>query len=307
MEKTSASTPLQEAIERYKQDLMAAYRRQQETAAPADTVLPEETPAQQAAAASPIPDEVPAGEAAAVIPAQEAEEPATRETIECEAQAMPITGSLPEGQGREITASPPADSGTPTDAIGRNEAEYRTSAQDTLTEILGQRTRPTPAALPSHSTTDVNEFQQESTAKEKYEAYCREYPDTGTVKVQIFTAKRTFPVQGAQVNLYKQFPGGSYLISSQFSDQSGQVLPVTVPARDRGNSNAPGGEAALDYVITVTHPDYVNVIIEHVPVYDGVVSLQAVDLVPTAAAPDGSGRYTEYPAEQPTQGTAKEG
>ena len=168
MEKNSASTPLQEAIERYKRDLMAAYRRQRETGIPETAA--EDAPAQPPSPAACDPEEIPAGKAAGPAPEPEAEEPAAGRTIESEAQAAPITGSPPEGGERERTASPPGDSGTPADAIGRDEAEYRTSVQETLTEILGERTRPTPAALPSHSTTDGTEFQQESTAKEKYEA-----------------------------------------------------------------------------------------------------------------------------------------
>ena len=93
-------------------------------------------------------------------------------------------------------------------------------------------------------------------------------------------------MENAQVNLYKVFPDGAYLIDSQFTDSSGQVDPVTVPALERSLSETPGDAAPyVSYRITVSHPDFVDAVIEQVPVFEGVVSLQAVDLIPTAAAP----------------------
>lgn len=69
--------------------------------------------------------------------------------------------------------------------------------------------------------------------------------------------------------------------TARFTDRSGQVKPVTVPALERSLSETPGDPTPyVSYRITVSHPDFMDAVIEQVPVFEGVTSLQAVDLIP---------------------------
>ena len=187
---------------------------------------------------------------------------------------------------RERIGNPPDNSGTPRDAIGRNEEEYLTAAAAFLRELLARYAEKTSSADNTHHTTNGQNFQPPAAAKGEYEQFQQENPDSGVIKTQVFTARRTYPVGNAQVNLYKVFPDGVYLIDSQFTDHSGQVKPVTVPALERSLPETPGEPAPyVSYRITVSHPDFMDAVIEQVPVFEGVTSLQAVDLIPAAAAP----------------------
>ena len=187
---------------------------------------------------------------------------------------------------RERIGNPPDNSGTPRDAIGRNEEEYLTAAAAFLRELLARYTEKTSSADNTHHTTNGQNFQPPAATKGEYEQFQQENPDSGVIKTQVFTARRTYPVENAQVNLYKVFPDGAYLIDSQFTDRSGQVKPVTVPALERCLSEPPGDPTPyVSYRISVSHPDFMDAVIEQVPVFEGVTSLQAVDLIPAAAAP----------------------
>lgn len=279
MEKNSAGSPLDQTIEQYKRDLMAVYRRSRTPVSPAD-----QPPAPKPA--RPRPADPPAAKPAlAEMPPEPVHEEPTGELPE---ETAPEKAQLPTlGEFlRERIGNPPDNSGTPRDAIGRNEEEYLTAAAAFLRELLARYAEKTSSADNTHHTTNGQNFQPPAATKGEYEQFQQENPDSGVIKTQVFTARRTYPVGNAQVNLYKVFPDGAYLIDSQFTDRSGQVKPVTVPALERSLPETPGDPAPyVSYRITVSHPDFMDAVIEQVPVFEGVTSLQAVDLIPAAAAP----------------------
>ena len=285
MEKNSAGSPLDQTIEQYKRDLMAVYRRSRTPVSPAD-----QPPAPKPA--RPRPADPPAAKPAlAEMPPEPSHtpEPAHEEpTGDLPEETAPEKAQLPTlGEFlRERIGNPPDNSGTPRDAIGRNEEEYLTAAAAFLRELLARYAEKTSSADNTHHTTNRQNFQPPAATKGEYEQFQQENPDSGVIKTQVFTARRTYPVGNAQVNLYKVFPDGVYLIDSQFTDHSGQVKPVTVPALERSLPETPGDPAPyVSYRITVSHPDFMDAVIEQVPVFEGVTSLQAVDLIPAAAAP----------------------
>ena len=195
---------------------------------------------------------------------------------------------------REESGEPPENSGTPRDAIGCDEAKYLAAAGEFLRQLLDQDRKPTPPTGNTHHTTNDENFQPSSAIKEEYEQFQLENPASGTIKTQVFTARGAYPVEQAQVDLYKVFPEGDYLISRQYTDRSGQVDPVTVPVYQRSLSESPGDSTPyVSYRIAVTHPGFADAVIEQVPVFEGVTSLQSVNLIPMAATPSAPDDSTE--------------
>ena len=195
---------------------------------------------------------------------------------------------------REESGEPPENSGTPKDAIGCDEAKYLAAAGEFLRQLLDQDSKPTPSTGNTHHTTNDENFQPSSAIKEEYEQFQLENPASGTIKTQVFTARGAYPVEQAQVDLYKVFPEGDYLISRQYTDRSGQVDPVTVPVYQRSLSESPGDSTPyVSYRIAVTHPGFADAVIEQVPVFEGVTSLQSVNLIPMAATPSAPDDSTE--------------
>ena len=195
---------------------------------------------------------------------------------------------------REESGKPPENSGTPKDAIGCDEAKYLAAAGEFLRQLLDQDSKPTPPTGNTHHTTNDENFQPSSAIKEEYEQFQLENPASGTIKTQVFTARGAYPVEQAQVDLYKVFPEGDYLIIRQYTDRSGQVDPVTVPVYQRSLSESPGDSTPyVSYRIAVTHPGFADAVIEQVPVFEGVTSLQSVNLIPMAATPSAPDDSTE--------------
>lgn len=228
MEKNSAGSPLDQTIEQYKRDLMAVYRRSRTPVSPADQP-PAPKPARPRSADPPA-----AKPAMAEMPPEPSHtpEPAHEEpTGELPEETAPEKAQLPTlGEFlRERIGNPPDNSGTPRDAIGRNEEEYLTAAAAFLRELLARYAEKTSSADNTHHTTNGQNFQPPAATKGEYEQFQQENPDSGVIKTQVFTARRTYPVENAQVNLYKVFPDGAYLIDSQFTDRSGQVKPGDGP------------------------------------------------------------------------------
>ena len=274
MEKNSADSPLDQAIEQYKRDLMAVYRRSRTLERPAGRSS-EQQPTPSAPAQ--LPEDPPAPTHGPDLSGQEPEKAAD--------------APLPEPEDPD---EPPENSGTPKDAIGCDEAKYLAAAGEFLRQLLDQDRKPPPPTGNTHHTTNDENFQPSSAIKEEYEQFQLENPASGTIKTQVFTARGAYPVEQAQVDLYKVFPEGDYLISRQYTDRSGQVDPVTVPVYQRSLSESPGDSTPyVSYRIAVTHPGFADAVIEQVPVFEGVTSLQSVNLIPMAATPSAPDDSTE--------------
>ncbi len=326
-----AGGPWEKAIEQYTLELMAVYRRQRQGATGQDTpAQAAEEMAKSSAIQAAVRAAVEAVEAeearrepapgpvAASAPAQEAENPcfqcshrpglweepapepgATAPCFRCDGRPAG-EGDTPAQRGKSRAAAPartqearpvmarpePASreevntagdaSGTPVDAIGQPEADYLARCAATLQGLKGPDSTYHTTSMPNSQPQDAPQ---------------------GSIKTQVFTARRTYPVPGAKVDLYQADEGGFALIDSQYTDQSGQTRPVRVPALDKELSEHPGnGQPYVSYRIIVSHPSFVQAIMDGVSVFQDVVSIQSVDLVPLPAEPVPHTGYQEYAA-----------
>ena len=191
-----------------------------------------------------------------------------------------ISGSVPQPEPPRYEPRSdglPQNTGTPIDSVGSSEPDYLSRSDRTYQDIAKAQAQPP----------QVPDGQSENSpqAQEQFEQFVQNYPARGVVKTQVFTARRALPVEGALVRLCKLFPDSIYTISAQYTDQSGKTEGVSVPAMDQSFSQSPGPvDPYLNYRIYVTHPDYVTTIIDNVPVFENVVSIQSVDMVPKAAS-----------------------
>ena len=83
---------------------------------------------------------------------------------------------------------------------------------------------------------------------------------------------------------------------AQWTDISGLTEPVALPAQPAANSKTPGqGEPCTSYDVTFSHPGYTTVIVHNVEVFEGITSLQSMEMIPRGAAPGGR-EVVEYNA-----------
>ncbi|MEG1547145.1 MAG: hypothetical protein RR232_04430 [Clostridia bacterium] len=123
----------------------------------------------------------------------------------------------------------------------------------------------------------------------EYKRFENEYSHRGAIKAQASTAQKAYPVPNVKVEISKPFPSGEYIISTQTTDISGLTEPVALPAPSAESSTSPNDSKPpyFSYNLRFTHPDFTEVRIYNVPVFENIISIQPVELIPKAITPLG--------------------
>ena len=119
---------------------------------------------------------------------------------------------------------------------------------------------------------------------------------TGTVQVHVYTSRANLPLEGATVVITQRDDlGRDILLSTQKTDESGNTAPITIAAPPRSGSLSPGERQAFSYVdITADAPRYERVVIRDVQIFPGIVSLQAVQMLPLTGLTPEAGTAEEF-------------
>jgi len=120
----------------------------------------------------------------------------------------------------------------------------------------------------------------------------QENKGSGRLIVNVTTGGGLFPVEGASVIVSDTESAGGAEIAAVITDISGKtpVIFLAAPARAMSltpTENGSGADARARYAVTVMSPGYVTAIAEGVSVFDGVTSIQKVDML-TKSAADGN-------------------
>ena len=104
---------------------------------------------------------------------------------------------------------------------------------------------------------------------------------TGWLRIQAYTGLGSGPAPGATAVISRQFADGVHVFATVQTDESGIADDIPLPAPDKSLAESPAGEAPYaDYRITVTRPGYRTEVYTEVPVFDGIKSIQPVQLTP---------------------------
>lgn len=118
------------------------------------------------------------------------------------------------------------------------------------------------------------------TSEEEIADFLRLNPKKGYLKVKTATARGAVPIYNAIVTIYKADTNKSYLIATETTDLDGLTLPIPLPAPDKNQSfNPENPRPYADYDIVVEHPEYKNVELKNIPVFDGITSIQNVNMI----------------------------
>ena len=103
---------------------------------------------------------------------------------------------------------------------------------------------------------------------------------TGYLIVQVTTANTAIPLEGAFVRISRDAPGNAVLYELR-TGADGRTERVALSAPPRSASLSPGGGTAFSpYNIEVTLAEYGSTVYQHVPIFDGITSIQGADLIP---------------------------
>ena len=126
--------------------------------------------------------------------------------------------------------------------------------------------------------------------------------DIGFLEVYVKTASGAFPIENAQVTIYeyqaddKNNPSKGNLVYSLLTDENGRTPKVALRTKNKALSTSPGNENPYSvYQVGVSREGFYNNKYINVPIFQGVTSLQPVELIPLLeyASPMDDYPYTE--------------
>ncbi len=123
--------------------------------------------------------------------------------------------------------------------------------------------------------------------EEQEQAYLAQNPNTGYIKTAVVTARGAIPLKGAEVTIYKTIDGATKIFAQGKTDESGDFANVALPTPSKELSKHPSENGVRPYAaydILVTNPDYIPVKSYNVPVFEDIVSIQLVNMIPLSAA-----------------------
>ncbi len=112
---------------------------------------------------------------------------------------------------------------------------------------------------------------------ESYDTFLETNKGIGLLKVQALIGNTYFPIQNVQIEISKQFSSGKQIFFSGFTQENGQIDSIYLPAPIHREDYLNG---ASFYQIQATHPNYQDTLIEEVAIYDGIKSLQKIEMIP---------------------------
>lgn len=232
-------------------------------------VFPEETSTlgeePEAKAELPHGNEIPA-----VTPMPSAEKTAPEEDKVSEKTAavpdhppMPSTGDIvPERQSSTVPEN------TVPSAEGMKSDEYRNRDEPTAE---GSRSIPGEFVEPVY---------------DSYEDFLRKNSGSGTIRFNVYTASEALPIAGAKCLVTKMLSEKEHIFYTLITDISGRTPPSSLPAPSKELSQDSENKIqpfAL-YDAYISKEGYADVKITDIPIFDGVASIQQVQMIPV---PDG--------------------
>lgn len=115
-----------------------------------------------------------------------------------------------------------------------------------------------------------------------YEQFLEDNQNTGTLKVQVSTGEQSLPISGAKVSIRKKLKDGIKVFSRTVTDENGISDKIVLRAPDRKHSldSDDPVSAYASYEILVTHPYFVQQTNLNCQIFDGIKSIQLMNMAP---------------------------
>lgn len=108
----------------------------------------------------------------------------------------------------------------------------------------------------------------------------------GFLRIQVYTAQRAFPIEGASVKIWKEIGNQKFSFGEYTTDQHGLIPLLSLPTCSREHSLKPSEKKMyLNYCVEVSSPGFIKIVYYTINIFDDVISIQHVDLIPTGTLP----------------------
>lgn len=257
---------MQEIMERYKQELYN-YHQRSRTPEAEQVSASADRPSVLEASAETMPTVAAVSASAAKEVKTASVSPEQPETLETGAEAKPeavaVSAPMSEPSYREADA-----------VVPENPVNFRGEPLEIAPSLV----------LPSVGA-PVEKEEELPKAPDEYEIFKSENSGTGTLKVQVYIAKGAIPLQDAAVYVTKEFNGSPRVFFSGTTDADGIVAGIQLPAPPRQESQQPEEVPPYaTYNIYVDAAGYRPEEFKGVPIFDGVQSIQPVNMTPANGA-----------------------
>lgn len=127
---------------------------------------------------------------------------------------------------------------------------------------------------------------------------------SGTIIIQTRTSEASLPVEGVTVAVFEPGQrGGQNLLALRRTDSGGKAAPVVLDTPENFESLQPEGHGVRPYRvvdIVADHPDYEQVTVDGVQVFDGIVTFQRIQMVPIGVPLPGEapGEVIDIPGQE---------
>lgn len=169
----------------------------------------------------------------------------------------------------------PESGENPDEQLGRRDFEEQTETVNSPKDIKPlQQQGEAPAAPPEREYATLEEFVEANNRR-------------GTARFRTYTARGALPVKGAKIVVSREIGGKQHIFYTLTTDESGQTPIISLPAPPKELSEAPES-AVLPYATynaQVTADGFDEVLINSIPIFEGVQSVQRVALVPEMGQP----------------------
>ncbi len=117
-----------------------------------------------------------------------------------------------------------------------------------------------------------------------YEDYQKQNTGKGTIIFRVYTGRQAVPLENAECVIYTRINGSKYEIARLLTNSSGQTPVQELPAPDKELSQHSENtiQAFALYDATVTKKGFSQVVLEDIPVFDTVQSVQRVFMIVNA-------------------------
>ena len=119
----------------------------------------------------------------------------------------------------------------------------------------------------------------ESHSADPIRTFLSQNPSFGTLIFQVTGGQGAFPVPKASVHISKKLNDSLSFSITILTDESGKTIPISLPAPDKKLSQSPNnGIVYAVYQAEVTAEGYIPTEIRDLPIFDGVTTIQPVNL-----------------------------
>ena len=114
-------------------------------------------------------------------------------------------------------------------------------------------------------------------------SYIKENPTEGYLKFQVTSG--IIPIVGAEIVVSRNIGSNVYIGKTLTTDIDGKTESVALPTPEKALSMAPGNMLPYaSYDVRVSKDGYLDSVFYDIPVFDGITSVQSVDLKPDVGA-----------------------